>query len=103
VRTVDNDDMTDRSCSEDESYDESDGEMEDDEPGDRPLNVGRPRELGSFQGHGPAQGRPEMASAPKAPGQAGSVDVLTEIRKMIKEECMSAFPWCVIETLTPPQ
>lgn len=84
--------MTDRSDSEDESYDGSDGETEDDEFEDRTPNVGRPRDVGAFPGHGPAQSRPEMAGRRKAPGQAGSMDVLTEIRKMIKEECTSPFP-----------
>ena len=80
------DDMTNESCS-DGSYDE---ETEDDEPENRAPNVGKPRELGVGQANGPIHVRPAMPAPPPAARQASPVDVhvLTEIRKIVKEECM---------------
>lgn len=83
VHDAHEDDITE-SDSGDESYDESDGEMGDDARDNRAANVGKPRDLG-FQG--PAQGRPEMARPPGVPGQ--QPPSRDEIRKMIKEECMT--------------
>ncbi|KAK4032096.1 hypothetical protein C8A01DRAFT_51040 [Parachaetomium inaequale] len=74
--------MTDGTCSE-ESYDGSDGEMEDEAEKTTP-NVGRPRDFGTPPNvQAPKPGTP---GSPQLPGQGASVDVLTEIRKMIKEE-----------------
>lgn len=87
----DNDnDMTDGSCSEDGSYDESEGETEDEELENRAPNVGKPREVGVGPANGPLHARPAMPAPPPAARQASPVDVhvLSEIRKIVKEECM---------------
>jgi hypothetical protein len=86
VHDVDDEDMTDGSCSEDESYDESDEEMEEEGQQAAP-NIGRPREFGVAPASAQPQVNPGVSGPPKPPGQPGSLDVLTEIRKMIKEEC----------------
>ena len=89
------DDMTDGSCSEDGSYDE---ETEDEEPANRAPNVGKPRELGVGPANGPLHARTAMPAPPLAARQASPVDVhvLTEIRKIVKEECMK--PLLVLPT-----
>jgi hypothetical protein len=78
------------SCSEDESYVESEGETEDDDGPKIVPYVGKPREFATaptmMDGH--IQGQPAIAVPPKLPGQVPSMDMRTEIRKMIKEECM---------------
>jgi hypothetical protein len=82
--------MTDGTSSEDGSYGGSDSETDEESEKAQP-NVGRPREFGvapvNLQTH---QGQPPMSPTPRGPQsseQAPSLDVLTEIRKMIKEEC----------------
>jgi hypothetical protein len=83
VQNADDDDMTDETCSE-ESYDGSDGETEDEAEKATP-NVGRPRESGTPPNvQAP---KPGAHGSPQNPAKGASVDVLTEIRKMIKEEC----------------
>jgi hypothetical protein len=78
--------MIDGSCSDDESYDGFDEGM-DDETEKAVPNVGRPRELGPAPATAQAQVNPGVSGPPMPPAQPSSLDVLTEIRKMIKEEC----------------
>ncbi|KAK3304590.1 uncharacterized protein B0T15DRAFT_247815 [Chaetomium strumarium] len=89
---ADDDEVTDiqESCSEDESYDESEGETEDDHDPKIIPYVARPKEFatapttinGQVQGPTGSSGPPNL----KLPGQVPSMDMRTEIRKMIKEE-----------------
>jgi hypothetical protein len=83
--------MTDGTCSEDESYDGSDSETDEEAEKAQP-NVGRPREFGVAPVNLQTQRQPPTTPVPVGPKsseQAPSLDVLTEIRKMIKEECMN--------------
>ncbi|KAL2143431.1 hypothetical protein VTI28DRAFT_10418 [Corynascus sepedonium] len=85
VRDADDDDgdTTDQSCSESVSSSESDERIADGVEKATP-NVGKPKEIipGRVQG----QGQPEVLRSFQAPERGTSLDVLTEIRKIIKEE-----------------
>ncbi|KAK3293467.1 uncharacterized protein B0H64DRAFT_419203 [Chaetomium fimeti] len=90
IHDAEDDDMTDGSYSDDESNSGSDQE-EEDEPEEATPNVGRPREFVA-----PANAKPQgnhwvpPPGPPQPPGQGSPLDVLTEIRKMIKEELKQA-------------
>ncbi|KAK4102672.1 hypothetical protein N658DRAFT_506281 [Parathielavia hyrcaniae] len=85
VQDADEEEMTDASSSEGESSDESDGEGED-EPEKPAPDASRPRESGAVPASAQVQANAGVAASPGRPGQGASLDVLTEIRKMIKEE-----------------
>lgn len=97
VRDADDDDgdTTDQSCSESVSSSESDEHIADGVEKVTP-NVGKPKEFipGRLQG----QGQPEVLRSFQAPERGTSLDVLTEIRKIIKEECAEPVSFL---TMTP--
>lgn len=88
VHTGDDDDATDLEdgSSEDGSYDGSDEEVEGPEKEHSTQGAGN-LEAGTGSADDPARDRTAVVGPRKSPGQAASVDVLAEIRKMIKEEC----------------
>ncbi|KAK4122935.1 hypothetical protein N657DRAFT_664724 [Parathielavia appendiculata] len=74
LQDANEDDMTNASCSEDESYDECGGQGED-QPEETTPNVGRPKEFEALPTITQVQANSAMVESPKFPGQAGPLDI----------------------------
>lgn len=84
VQDGEDEDTTDiEETSEDESCDGSEAEMENDNTKPRMPDTGKPGEVRVVSADGMAQ----IGGPPKSPEQVPSLNVLAEIRKMIKQEC----------------